>query len=408
MNFLQLKIKEKNYALMTFILFWAGLVIMSSLYVTIPLISVFSQKFFVSEKQAVWTSSAFSFCFAVGCLIFGPLSDRYGRKKIIFCGLMALTIISLLLGFSKKLLLIIVLRGIQGAAAATFSPVALSYAVELFPPHKRVGTIGCISTGFLMAGIIGQVFSSSVNSHLGWNFIFIILASIYFVTALLILFFIPNRPANGISIITAFKQMKKVLGQRSLRYAYVVAAVLLLSFVGMYTSLGKFLSSSQFGFNNQQILYVRLVGVLGMLLSPLAGNLVKKFGVLSVLRSALTLAITGLIILGISTNMIVMIIASVVFVSGIAIAIPSLISLISELGGSARGAAVSIYTFVLFMGASIGPILTIGLLETGNYIVTFLALALCVLIGLLATFFIKVVSLDEQTSNGIADNATND
>ncbi|MEC0090760.1 MFS transporter [Paenibacillus macquariensis] len=72
------------------ILFFAGLVIMSNLYVTMPLIPVLSKDFLVSESETVWISSMFTFCFAFGSLLFGLLSDRFGRKKIMLWGLAAL------------------------------------------------------------------------------------------------------------------------------------------------------------------------------------------------------------------------------------------------------------------------------------------------------------------------------
>ncbi|WP_243186925.1 MFS transporter [Clostridium muellerianum] len=335
----------KNYSLITLILFWSGLVIMSSLYVTIPLVSTFSQIFSVEVSKAVWSSSGFSLCFAIGCLCHGPLSDRYGRKKVIIIGLSALTAISFLLGTVHNLVILIILRGIQGAAAASFSPVALSYAVELFPPKKRVVAIGFISTGFLMAGIIGQVFSSFVNQYIGWNFVFYILGLVYLITTLLIILFIPNIPISqpDTNISKVFKQMKNVFKIKSLKYAYIVAIVLLLSFVGMYSALGNFLSSPKFNFTTQQILYVRLIGIIGMVLSPYAGKLVEKFNIMSVLRGSLLLSIIGL-----STSALFMIIMSVIFVIGIAIITPTLISLIGMLGGKTRGSAVSMYTFILF------------------------------------------------------------
>ncbi|AKN30876.1 MFS transporter [Clostridium carboxidivorans P7] len=396
-NFISKNIDDtKSYSLITLILFWSGLVIMSSLYVTIPLVSTFSQIFSVEVSKAVWSSSGFSLCFAIGCLCHGPLSDRYGRKKVIIIGLSALTIISFLLGTVHNLVTLITLRGIQGAAAATFSPVALSYAVELFPPKKRVVAIGFISTGFLMAGIIGQVFSSFVNQHIGWNFVFYILGLIYLITTLLIILFIPNLPISqpDTNISKVFKQMKNVFKIKSLKYAYIIALVLLLSFVGMYSALGNFLSSPKFNFTTQQILYVRLIGIIGMVLSPYAGKLVEKFSIISVLRGSLLLSIIGLALIGISRSALFMIIMSVIFVIGIAITTPTLISLIGVLGGKTRGSAVSMYTFILFLGASIGPVLTMRLLKTGSYTITFTSLAACLVIGILATFFINLEKND--------------
>lgn len=390
--------KKLNYSWITFILFWAGLVIMSSLYVTIPLISMFSEIFSVSPSKAVWVSSSFSICFAIGCLFYGPLSDRYGRKKVILLGLLALIITSLILGLQNSLELIIVFRGLQGAAAATFSPVALSYAVELFPPNRRVGAIGCISTGFLLAGIVGQLFSSNISQRVGWNFVFYILAVVYLFTAILILAFVPNRIPNGTNVIDAFKQMKKVFKIKSLCFAYIVALVPLFSFVGMYTVLNVFLSSSEIGFSTQEIFYVRLIGILGMILSPIAGSLVKRFGIISVLRGGLFMSIIGLIFLGISTNIIFIVVMSVTFVIGIAITVPTLISLIGQLGGAIRGAAVSVYTFILFLGASIGPIFTFSILKSGNFLVAFLSLAIIMFIGVISTIFINIKKVEENTA----------
>lgn len=170
-----LKEPSLNYSLMTVVLLWSGLVIMSSLYITIPLLSTFTAAFQATAAEVVWTSSAFSFCFAIGCFFYGPLSDRFGRKTIILAGISILAFLSLLMGFITDLSRLILFRGLQGAAAATFSPVALAYIVEVFPPHKRVMTIGFINTGFLIAGISGQLFSSYISQHYGWQHIFICL-----------------------------------------------------------------------------------------------------------------------------------------------------------------------------------------------------------------------------------------
>ncbi|SCW33754.1 Predicted arabinose efflux permease, MFS family [Paenibacillus tianmuensis] len=385
----ELSVREPRYSLITLILFFSGLTIMSSFYATIPLISVFSKEFSVPEGQAVWTSSLFTLSFAIGCLVFGPLSDRIGRKKVMLGGLVALTIVTIILGFQSNLYSIIVLRGIQGLTAATFSPIVLPYVMELFPQNKRVFALSCMSAGFLMAGIVGQVFSSFISSQLGWQYVFLILAAIYVILTLLMIFFIPNLPANGVRIGETFKLIGKTLGQKSLWFAFAIALVMLLSFVGMYTALGKFLSSPLFGFSNEQILYVRSVGAIGMALSLFASTLVKKFSVIPVLRSAIILSAASLILLGFGANMVFMIVISVVFVSGIAVAIPSLVSLVGELGGAARGAAISIYTVVVNLGATIGPILVVQLLGTGNYVLTFSSLAGCLLLGLLATIFVK-------------------
>lgn len=380
---------EKNYSLMVAILFWCGLVVVSSLYITIPLVSIFAEDFKVSTSQAAWTGSAFSFCYAVGFLFFGPLSDRYGRKQTILFGLCVLTIVSPVVGLFDSLSWVIAFRAIQGIAAATFGPAALAYVVEMFPEEKRITTIGFVSTGFLMSGIVGQVMSSLLTQKFGWNYVFYLLGGVYLITAILVAFFIPMEDAQRArgNLLASFKQMGKVFTQKSLLFCYAITVTLLLSFVGMYTALGNYLSAS--GFSSRSILYIRCFGIVGMLISPFAGRLVSKFGIYAVLRSGLSLSVVGLAILGFSSNLGFLIVMSILFVTGISITVPTLISLVGQLGGTARGAAVSLYTFILFIGATLGSVVTIGLLKTGSYLLTFEVLALLLGVGLIVSFLIK-------------------
>ncbi|MEK8129982.1 MFS transporter [Paenibacillus filicis] len=390
----------RNYTFMTIILCWAGMVIMSSLYVTIPLISLFSDTFGVSSTQAATAGSIFSLGFAIGCLIYGPLSEKYGRKKVIFIGLIALTCISLLIGLVHDFSWIIVFRGLQGAAAATFSPVALAYAVEMFPAEKRVTSIGFITTGFMVAGIVGQVISGIISQYYGWNAIFFLLAAVYIVTAVLVLKFLPKADFQNpnSSILEPIRNIGKLFARKNLILAYFVALVLLMSFVSMSTVLGTYLSGLTFGLSAQEILYVRSAGVLGMLLSPFAGVLAGRFGTLKILRGGLLLAILGLASLGLISSLTLLVVMSVIFTAGIALVGPALITLVGQFGGKLRGIAVSVYTFVLFGGTSLGPIIAIQSMRTGSFVLTFILLALVLSIGFWAACLIRSDAPQESVS----------
>lgn len=381
---------EQKYSWITAILFWSGLVIVASNYLTIPLLSMFTGVFEATAAQVAWTGSAFSLFYAIGSLFSGPLSDRYGRKQVILVGLLILTVITFVLGLAGSLPSLIILRSIQGLAAASFAPVAIAYVVDMFPPKKIITGIGFVSSGFLMSGIVGQIFSSYLSQQFGWQGVFFYFGAIYLVTAIIVALFIPRAQIQSMdsNLMTMFTQFKTVLSQRVLLLCYVITITLLLSFVAMYTALGNYLSM-HFGLAEQEILYVRAVGIVGMLFAPFAGRFASTFGLHNVLRGGLTLAVLGLAILGLSFNLPFLIIMSVVFVTGIAITVPTLISLVGELGGKEHGASVSLYAFILFIGTSLGPIVAVSLLQTGSYLMTFEALALLLGIGLLVSFMIK-------------------
>ncbi|MDR0887627.1 MAG: MFS transporter [Candidatus Methanoplasma sp.] len=381
-------IKEGRYGLMTIVLVWAGFVVTGCMYLTIPLISLFSNIFSAPETDTVWVTSIFAISFAVACIFFGPIAHKVGSKNVIVAGLIGLGVTSAVLGSVNDLTTVIAIRAVQGACAATFSPVALAYVAELFPVHKRVGTIGLISFGFMLSGIIGQVYSSAVTSALGWNQMFTVLAAVYILTALSVLLFIPARSTDGHSIISAFKQIPPLFRNPSLRLAFVVASVELLAFVGMYAVLGSVLTD-RFGYSDSDILNARAVGIIGMVLTPLAGPLSRRFGVLKNIFAGLVLAIVGLVLLGLGGSVESLIISSVITVAGISLALPLVISLVGDLGGEQRGIATSTYAFFLFVGASIGPIISVFVLDMAGSALAFCTVALCVLIGVIALPFIR-------------------
>ncbi|WP_248924072.1 MFS transporter [Paenibacillus hamazuiensis] len=390
----------RNYSLMTAVLCWSGLAVMSSLYVTIPLTALFAGHFGVTMTQAAAAGSVYSLGFAAGCLVYGAVSDKYGRRKVIVIGLIALTFVSLLLGTADSFSSIIALRCLQGAAAATFSPVALAYAVEMYPPEKRVTAIGFISTGFLVAGIVGQVVSSLISELYGWNAVFYLLAAVYAATVMLVLRLLPKGEIQNASarISEPLAQIGKVFGQKQLVFCYIVALVLLMTFVSMYTVLGSYLTGPEFGLNSRQVLYIRSAGVLGMLVSPFAGRLARRFGVRTVLRGGLLVAAASLAAMGVTPDLSFLVCVSLVFVAGIALSVPSLIALVGQWGGKARGIAVSVYTFILFAGTSVGPVLSVRLMQMGSYSLTFALLALILGAGLLAACLIRGDASEKTTA----------
>lgn len=199
--------------------------------------------------------------------------------------------------------------------------------------------------------------------------VFFLLSSVYIVTALGIHYSLPKGESSQsyTDILGPLKQMGKVFTHKNLVLNYVIAFVLLMAFVNMYTVLGNYLSSSNFHLNTEQILYIRLAGLFGMLFSPIAGRLTKRFGVQQVLRGGLLIAILSLGSLGFISSLPILIIMSVCFVIGIALSVPALVTLVGQLGGKSRGIAVSIYTFILFLGTSIGPVISIYLMKVGGY-----------------------------------------
>ncbi|MDQ0877621.1 YNFM family putative membrane transporter [Paenibacillus sp. V4I3] len=383
---------SSNFSLITGILFWCALVVVSCVYLTIPLITIISDVFKVSSSQAAWAGSAFSFAFAGGGLFFGVLSDRYGRKKMMLSGLLLLTVITPLIGSVSSFSWLVALRAFQGLAASMFPPSVLAYAMEMFPIKRRVTIIGFISTAFLMATIVGQIYSSFIVLNFSFSYVFYLLFAVYLISFILIIFFIPKdktKQPDG-SFFSPFLRIGDIFKRKGLPLCYIISATLFISLVGFFTTLGSYLNSSLFGLSHQDILWVRAVGIIGMLVAPFDGRLVAKFGVKNVLWCGLIFAGIGLGLLGLWANLIFLVSMSVVFITGIALALPALISLIGHIAGEIRAIAVSFHMFMVFIGASLGPILSIYLINHGGHLLAFEVLAGLLCLSLIVPFLIRI------------------
>lgn len=310
-----------------------------------------------------------------------------------------LTVVSPLVGLFDNIGWIIALRAVQGLVAATFSPVALAYIMEMFPDAKKLTATGFLVTGFLMAGIIGQVISSFINQYLSWNFVFGIMGIAYFITVFIVMAFLPcdNIQRPKISVIGAISKMGSLFKIKLLVLTYAVDIMLLMSMMCMYTALGYYLTEPQFGLNTQEILYVRAVGLIGILFASATGVLAKKFHFFNILIVGLIIASISQIMLGLVSNVILLTALSVIFVAGIAVATPNVIELIGQLGGNARGSALSIHTVILFIGAGLGPILATNMLTTGIDSLPYIMMGIILIIGVGLSILIKrSYNMEEQ------------
>ena len=338
----------------TLLLSLGALVVVGQLYVAIPLMPAFQRAFSVSADVAALAGTAFGLAYAIGFLVFGPVSDRLGRKAVLVPGLIALAVVTLVIAASPTFTTLVGLRVLQGFAAATFAPAALAYLAEALPPDRRATAIGWVSASFLLAGILGQAYAGATATVLGWPWVFVIAAP-----ALVLLAWAISRLPEVFApepspISTAYRSMAGLLRTRPLLGAYAAAFTLLLAFVAMYTSLGFHVAAQ--GLEAGSIAFVRAAAAPAMLVAPFAGTLVRRVGSARAVVAGLGLAAGGLLLEAAASEIVTLVAATIVFVAGVAVAVPSLITFVGSTAGQSRGAAVALYAFTLFVGASLGPL----------------------------------------------------
>lgn len=382
---------KQNKTVIMFILFVSGLVIMMNLYLTIPLTKSISSLFQISSNQASLLSSLFSLGFALGCLVYGVLSEKFGRKNVIIRGILALTLVTFLIGINHSFSIILGLRFIQGICAASFSPVALAFAGEYFENNQKTTAIGLISTGFLMAGILGQTYATTMFNLFSFQTVFLGMSVLLVICSLFLFFILPStEPKNAnLPLIKSYSNIRSVISNISLICSYVIAFFLLMTFVIMSNLLMNKLTLAPFNLTANQQLQIRFLSLIGMLFSPLAGKISAKIGVSSLLTYSLLLTIFTTLLTTTTNNLYFITALNILFIMGIALAVPSLVSLVNIFGAFERGLAVSIYTFILFLGTSLAPYITQAILMNFSTNQGFYVLGMIIVIPTLVSLIIK-------------------
>ncbi|MCT2883895.1 multidrug effflux MFS transporter [Lentilactobacillus parabuchneri] len=118
---------------------------------------------------------------ALGQLISGPLSDKYGRKKPLMVGFFIFGLVSLMIAYSHSAYLLILLRFIQGLAGASGQVLSRAIASDLFSGPLLTKFYSLLSAVNGISPVISPVIGGFMIRYVEWQGIFILLAAIGFI-----------------------------------------------------------------------------------------------------------------------------------------------------------------------------------------------------------------------------------
>lgn len=133
-----------------------------------------------------WIIDAYALCLSALILSVGPLSDRYGRKKVWLAGIAIFTLGSLICALASNIQWLLFGRVVQGIAAAALIPGALSIITQTFSNDiERIKVIGIWSAVSALSLIVGPILGGFLVDTFDWTTIFIINIPIGLLTLLL-------------------------------------------------------------------------------------------------------------------------------------------------------------------------------------------------------------------------------
>jgi EmrB/QacA subfamily drug resistance transporter len=119
-----------------------------------------------------WVVTAYVVAAAATAPLWGRLGDRYGRKLVLEVSLAVFLATSAVCGVAGSLWMLVVARGIQGAAAGGLMSLAQAAVGDLVSPRERGRYQGYIMAVFAVAASVGPLLGGLLVDHASWRWVF--------------------------------------------------------------------------------------------------------------------------------------------------------------------------------------------------------------------------------------------
>lgn len=319
----------------------------------LPSLPLIASDLQASQADIQLTISAFLVGLFFGMLFYGPLSDKFGRRKLLLGGITLYLVASIGCFLAASAETLIYARFLQALGAAAASVLARAIVRDLFPINEAARVLSLMHLVTMLATLIAPLIGGYLILLAGWRSLFIVL----FVFAAIILLAtslkIPEThhgSSRGTSIAAVFKAYLQILLQ-PVAVGYILC--MSLTFAGMfaYITASPFVYIEYFGVTPQTYAWLFSLNIGGIiLLVSLNAHYVGRFGTqrLLVLGAALA-ATSGLVLLfagftGVGgLPLIVIALLGFISVTGVlgANCMASLLSHFPDRAGAAAGIAIA-------------------------------------------------------------------
>jgi len=221
----------------------------------LPAFNIIANDFSTTVDQVQLSLSSFFIGIAVGQLIYGPLLDKFGRKKPLIVGLGLYIFASIMCVFSTSIEQLILFRFIQALGSCSGMVASRAMVRDYFQPQEAAKIFSMLMLIVGISPILAPSVGAFVMSHYEWHIIFAILTIISIFILIGVLFFLPESYSGNRNLSLAPKEVTssfwKVLRHPVfLRFCLVGA----LSSSGMYAYLAgsPFVLQEYYGLSETQ------------------------------------------------------------------------------------------------------------------------------------------------------------
>jgi len=295
------------------------------LYCTQPLLPMLAKLFHASKTAAGMTVSAATLGVAISAPIFGALTERLPRKRVIVVSILGVSIPTLLAATSTSLSQLIFWRFLQGIMVPGIIAVLVTYIGEEWPPERVALIMSFYVSGTALGGFIGRVTAGVLADWFSWRVSFLALGAASLAGGAAVAAWLPHGRHRASSLhkpdaLPSFPyQVRGLFRNRRLVATFAVGFNVLFSLVGVFTWITFHLSAAPFLLSTTALSSLFFVYLIGLVVTPAAGYIITRIGLRAGIGAAISCSIAG-VLLTLAPSLLVVILGLTMLSSGVFIA----------------------------------------------------------------------------------------
>ncbi|MEM5680071.1 MFS transporter [Bacillus paranthracis] len=323
-----------------------------------PLLPVITETISIPDGSGGLLITIYALCYGITAPVFGMMSDRVGRKRMIIIGFIIFSISTFCTGLAKNFEILLLFRGLTGLSGAMIMPSIFALVGDKVTYESRGKAMGTIMGAMIGSTVIGVPIGAFLSEIGNWQWTFYSIGLLTLFLTLLINHILRNekeREDVHVSLTeTVDAPLKMTVVNISVLFALLATFLWTIGLHGMFSYIGVYYGDN-FGLSVGKIgIVIFLAGVGSVAGNILGGKLADKIGKKSVIVIASIVSSISVMLFSLSTeNLVIAIIVHIIWSLFIGFGQASLTALISELKPAVRGTIMALNSSAMYIGMTI-------------------------------------------------------
>lgn len=344
------------YRRITIALFCSGFSTFSLLYCVQPLLPAFAREFHVGAAGASLALSLSTALLALSIAVAGIVSERYGRRELMFASLTVAACCNLLAGMAPSWHLLLAARALEGLALGGVPAVAMAYLAEEIAPEGLGFSMGLYVGGNAFGGMMGRVSMSMMAEAWSWRTAMLVIGVLDLALAVAFLFLLPKSRNfvrnSSMKLREHLALWRSHLTHSRLPMVFGIGGLAMGIFATSYNYAGFRLMAAPFSLSATATGLIFSAYIFGMVASSWAGSLADRYGRAPLVAAGIAISCAGLLLT--CTPVLGLVILGIVLLTiGFFATHSAASSWVGRLAHTGRGHAASLYLLAYYLGGSV-------------------------------------------------------